>query len=443
MATEAHLDKARRPWGYALAPAGAIVLLWGGWLWWMGRRYRSAIAEIESEMAGGRFAVAVRDLVKILTWKPDSDEAAYLLGTCEQARGRANEAEEAWARIAPGATFWRRSILARLRLFHEGGRLDAAERLILAAAADPRNERTAVLVLLVPMYSEQGRIDEAARLVEAQWEHLNETGEGASEPGVKLIRLHMELTLKAIPVETLRALLAQRRALAADDDRVWLGEANVALRTGAFDVAEQLLDACLKRRPTDEPVWRAAELGHRDRPRRRRRNSAERTCPPHFRARPRSCGFVPGSPRKGATSTATQGPGAPARRGSGRSQRAARLAQLAEQDGQPVCAVSSRNRRGKSKGSKRATRHSTTGHNRSATPSSWPKLPSSSAATLRRSAAHLTVAISENPDRGDLRRDLERLSRRPRELSDPGQTLADLVARERSHAGKIELAPSR
>ena len=114
-----------------------------------------------------------------------------------------------------------------------------------------------MLVLLVPLDSEEGRLDEAERLVEDRWEHLNETGEGALEPAIKLVRLHMELTLNATPVETLRDFLEQAAARAPEDDRVWLGQANLAIRTGAYDAAERLLDACLKRRPQDVPVWRA------------------------------------------------------------------------------------------------------------------------------------------------------------------------------------------
>ena len=106
-------------------------------------------------------------------------------------------------------------------------------------------------------YEQLGRIDEAERLIEDRWEHLNAVGEGALEPAIKLLRLHIELTLKATPVETIRAVLDQAARLAPDDDRVWLGRANLAIRTGAYDEAERWLDACLRRRPEDVPVWRA------------------------------------------------------------------------------------------------------------------------------------------------------------------------------------------
>ena len=86
---------------------------------------------------------------------------------------------------------------------------------------------------------------------------MNETGEGASEPAIDLVRMHIQLTFKPNPVDDVRAYLKQAAGLAPDDDRVWLGRANLAIRTGAYDEAERWLDACLKLRPEDVPDWRA------------------------------------------------------------------------------------------------------------------------------------------------------------------------------------------
>ncbi len=46
--------------------------------------------------------------------------------------------------------------------------------------------------------------------------------------------------------------------MAPDDDRVWLGRANLAIRTGAYDEAKRWLDACKARRPLDAAAWDAA-----------------------------------------------------------------------------------------------------------------------------------------------------------------------------------------
>ena len=118
---------------------------------------RARWTEIESEIMAGRYAIACRNLDKLLSWKADPDGGiVYLLGSCELARGRNQAAGEAWARVVPGSAFSERAIRGRMRLFQESGQLAAAERLINDAAEDPRNDRTALLVLLVPMLQPAG-----------------------------------------------------------------------------------------------------------------------------------------------------------------------------------------------------------------------------------------------------------------------------------------------
>ncbi len=233
-------------------------LIWGGWAWWTNRRYKSAMEEIESEIIAGQHAIACRNLNKLLYWKSDPDGAiVYLLGSCELARGRNQAAGEAWARVPPGSAFSERAIRGCVRLIVESGQLAEAERFIDAAALDRRNDRTALLALLVPMFRDLGRIDEAERLIEDRWEHLNDLGEGALEPAIKLLEEHIDLTLKATPVETIRALFDKAARVAPEDDRVWLGRANLAIRVGEYAEAGRWLDACQQRRPDDLPVWRA------------------------------------------------------------------------------------------------------------------------------------------------------------------------------------------
>jgi thioredoxin-like negative regulator of GroEL len=247
----------RRRWRLVLAFLFAGGFIWGGWDWWTRQRYRGAMTEIDKQMAAGRFGGAARNLVNLLAWKPNSDEAAYLLGMCEQARGRIQEAADAWARVTPGSAFTHRAILARMRLFYDRGRCADAERLVNDAADDPRNDRSDLRTLLVPIYNQLGRIDEAQQILKDRWDDLNEAGQGASEPAINLVLLHIELGLKTTPVENVQAFLDQAARAAPDDDRVWLGRANLAIRTGLYDEAKRWLDACQQRRPDDVPVWRA------------------------------------------------------------------------------------------------------------------------------------------------------------------------------------------
>ena len=206
-------------------------------------------------MANGRFGVAARQLNKLLEREPGSDEAALLLGRCEQERGHFQSAAAALARVPPGSELSHKAILARMRLFHDQGRFAAAEQVINDAALDPRAEQAHVRVLLVPIYSQLGRIDEAQRLLEEWWERLNETREGASERAIDQVRMHIELAFKPNPVENVRMYLEQASRMAPDDDRVWLGRANLAIRTGDYQEAGRWLEQCVKRRPNDGPVW--------------------------------------------------------------------------------------------------------------------------------------------------------------------------------------------
>jgi enediyne biosynthesis protein E4 len=258
VAKDASMAKSRRRWRLLLTLLCAAGLASGGWAWWTDRCYKSAMEEIESEIIADRYAIACRNLDKLLSWKADpKGRIVYLLGSCELARGRNQAASEAWARVVPGSPFSERAIRGRMRIVHESGQVAAAERLINDAAADPRDDRTALLVSLAPIYRELGRIEEAERLIEDRWEHLNALGEGALEPAIILLQQHIELTLRAKPVGTLRVVLDRAAGLAPDDDRVWLGRANLAIRTGAYDEAGRWLDACQRLRPDDVPVWRA------------------------------------------------------------------------------------------------------------------------------------------------------------------------------------------
>jgi thioredoxin-like negative regulator of GroEL len=244
-------------WRRALAICLAAGVVWSLWAWWADRNYRAAIAEIELEMANARYGTAARDLNLLLQREPDSDEAALLLGRCEKERGRFEDAARALARVAPGSPFSHQALLARMRLAHDQGQFAAAEQLIDQAARDPRNDGPHLRFLLVPIYSQLGRLDEAERLIEVWWSRLVETGEGASERAIDLVRMHIELAYKPNPVEDVRTYLDQASRMAPSDDRVWLGRANLAIRTGDHQAAARWLDACLARRPEDVPVWRA------------------------------------------------------------------------------------------------------------------------------------------------------------------------------------------
>jgi enediyne biosynthesis protein E4 len=260
MAVESRAERTgrRSRWRRVLLLAGvALGLICGGWKLLEIRRYRRGMAEIKREIQAGRHGHAARKLVMLSAWKPDSDEAAYLLGVCEKARGQAPAAFQAWERVSPGSPFSARAIQGRMELLIERGRLADAEKLIIQAMSDPRGDGSKLGPFLGLVYSMQGRVEESQRVIEACWDRLKEMSEGASEKAILLVRLHIQLWRETPRVEEVRSFLDQVTRSAPEDDRGWLGKAKLATRVGMYDEAARWLEACLRRRPDDLPVWRA------------------------------------------------------------------------------------------------------------------------------------------------------------------------------------------
>ena len=80
---------------------------------------------------------------------------------------------------------------------------------------------------------------------------------GALDPAIKLLLQHVEVTTGEAAIDVVRTSLDEAAKLAPDDDRVWLGRANLAIRTGDMKDAERWLNECEKKRPDDRAVWRA------------------------------------------------------------------------------------------------------------------------------------------------------------------------------------------
>jgi thioredoxin-like negative regulator of GroEL len=418
-------------------------LVWGGWVWWTDRNDRDAIMQIELEMANGRFGTAARSLTKLLARRPDCDEAAILLARCEQERGRNEAAAKVLARVEPGSVFSHKAILGRMRLAHDQGLLAVAEQIVNAAAADPRNDGSHTRFLLVPIYSQLGRIDEAERLIEERWEHLNQAGEGASEPAIDLVRMHIQLAFKPNPVEDVRAYLESATGLVPDDDRVWLGRANLAIRTGAYDEAARWLDACLARRPEDVPIWRARlSWGMAT-----DQLDVVRQALQHLPAEDLTSTQVH---RLKAWLAAKRADIAIERQelehllAEDPADRTAldRLAQLAERAGQPARAAEPMRKRAEID-RLRARYEKLYDRNQ---PIRDAEEMASLAEQLGRkfeARVFLTVTISEEPERDDLRQNLQRLmSQRSNRAAWRGRTLAEVIERERGDMGMNSGTPS-
>jgi tetratricopeptide (TPR) repeat protein len=248
---------ARRPILILLSIAALGATCYGGWRLRETWRYQSALASIHDDVRAGLHATAARKLAELLTWKPDSDEARYLLGLCEKARGRVQAASQAWERVPSDSKFAAPAIRGLAALQVDQGRLADAERLLTLALKDPRVDGFELRRFLAPLYWQEGRPLAARQQLEANWERLNQAGRGGSEQAIEVVRLHIALSVGMSSIEENRSFLERAGRLAPADDRVWLGKANLATRLGEFDEAARWLGQCLERRPDDCSVWRA------------------------------------------------------------------------------------------------------------------------------------------------------------------------------------------
>ena len=188
--------------------------------------------------------------------RPGSNEAAYQLGLCEENLGHLDSAMATWSSIAADSQFAIKASIARARLLMNAGRFALAEEVLSALPHDRGPDALAVRQSLELLMRIEGRIKEAREVIVESWLE-------APEPSYVLKRIYI-LEDAAFPVDYVKNSL---KTGDPNDDRVWLGQANLAIWSGKFEQAERWLVACEKRRPDDQPVWLARlslAIGTRD-----------------------------------------------------------------------------------------------------------------------------------------------------------------------------------
>ena len=94
-------------------------------------------------------------------------------------------------------------------------------------------------------------------MLEADWHAVIREHPPRTTEALEALRAHIVQGLFPVPVQKHKGILARAAERSPGDDRVWLGQANLATRAGRFSEAEPLLEACLRRRPEDPAVWMA------------------------------------------------------------------------------------------------------------------------------------------------------------------------------------------
>lgn len=229
----------------AFAFSAVCIGTWAADAW----RLRADWRQARGEVAAGKYATALSRLVRLAKRWPTDGEVLYQLGSCELALGRPEKAIDAFSRVPRDSPFAGRAAVMLARQALQGHRLSVAEELMPRALEEDGPYGTEARETLIFMFKLQGRYDEARRLVREGWTRYPDRVGTLQE----LARLDTPTPIK---IEKVRPTLETAYRAAPADDRIWLGWANLAIRTGAFEEARKWLDACHRRRPEDPAVWR-------------------------------------------------------------------------------------------------------------------------------------------------------------------------------------------
>jgi enediyne biosynthesis protein E4 len=225
----------------------ALASCWFAWAGWQQRYYQQTLLEGRRAVSSGLYAKAL----SILRGLPESmtarDEVDFLLGVAEHAMGRAELAIESWGRVPLISKFAARAVVYRSRLALPLGRLSVADD--LPAAFDDRALGVEARQMLAFVLKIEGRAEESKRIFVESWRMMPNRVESIQEMWM--------IDRYYLPIELCKDEFAKAAKNAPDDDRVWLGRANLATWLGRFDEAETWLKKCLERRPSDPVVWRA------------------------------------------------------------------------------------------------------------------------------------------------------------------------------------------
>jgi tetratricopeptide (TPR) repeat protein len=230
--------------GLALIPTVSLAV----WIWET-KAYRAELSRARREFRDGRFGAARMRLVRLEKRWPRQAEIAYWLGKCDRETGNTEAAIAAWGRVPDDAREAPLAALARGEAAIDVGRFALGERCLDRASraggkiGEQAREHLARLHLIM------GRHDEYRSYLRRQ---IARTGEPSES-----LRLLWAIDHEPYPVDGMRRILEEARNQAPDDDRVWLGLADLATRSGQLAEAGRWLDRCERARPDDHVVARA------------------------------------------------------------------------------------------------------------------------------------------------------------------------------------------
>jgi tetratricopeptide (TPR) repeat protein len=229
---------------FGVAVLGGVLAAFGAnWL------YQAELKSVERELKGGQHQLARARLSRLSMLGLRGTEIDYWLGVCEEAEGHVDRALAIWGRIRPGSARFANAVLRRARLAIDQGHFAVAEE-ALQDVSFPVGSPACELheIMLQQVYLFTGRSDDLRRRKQKEWVNASNKGD--------VLRKHWQIDeIRSFPAGALQFRLEEAGKTAPEDDRVWLGRANLALSTAKFDEANEWIEKCLTRRPHDSGVW--------------------------------------------------------------------------------------------------------------------------------------------------------------------------------------------
>jgi enediyne biosynthesis protein E4 len=223
------------------------------------RRFDAELNLAREEMNSGLLSLARDRLARLALSRPHHGEVLLALGRCEAARGQPALAMATWARVPVDSPWFTAAALDFAQAAIPLGRITATEKVLTKAMQRPSAEAAALRRVMLILLGQQGRFDEARRLIESQWEAPGVLAEGDFAGRLALLREHLGLDLEPFPLKwNLSQLERDATAVPQDDQRALaLARAHLASRAGEFEQARIELDNCINRWPDDAAVWKA------------------------------------------------------------------------------------------------------------------------------------------------------------------------------------------
>jgi enediyne biosynthesis protein E4 len=225
---------------------GSIAVIWGGWSWLVDQRLQHELKQAEREMAGGRHGLARQRLLELAKTRSRASEIAYQLGLCEEHLGHFEAALSAWSSVAADSPRFIEASIGRALVLMNAGRYSLAEDVLTSVPHDRGPHAAHVRHQIELLLRIEGRTQEARSVIEESWR-------GAPDPSDVLTRLFL-LEDAPFPLDYVKQSLKRGDPT---DDRVRLGQANLAIWQGRFDEAGRWLASCNQGRPDDQPLWLA------------------------------------------------------------------------------------------------------------------------------------------------------------------------------------------